>query len=455
MSGHENRLYRLSHFGDAACKLRVAAWLAVVLAAAAIERTQAEDWPSWRGPRHDGRAVAAKLPNPWPTEAPQPLWTQALGEGWASPIVVDGRVFVVDRRDAVERAAAYDAATGSLLWERTNPVDFDPHPVGRRHGNGPKATPVYSDGKVYTLGIAGWLQCLDTRSGAVVWTKNLPAEFGAVQPLPDNRAFVQQEDYVVVPIGEGRGAPVPLFGYTGSPLVVDDLLVTSVGGARGGTIMAFDKRTGAVAWKAFEENTSYSSPILAAPAGRRQIVVATGPQLVGLNIADGKKLWDVPYQNQYDETISTPVVIGDHVLLTAVGRPLSAWRLVPEGDGFRAAEAWENHDMSSYLSSVVADDRHVFGMNDGGEWNCADLRDGKLLWRGGNHGYYCTPIWADDRLLALNEQGELAVIAADPQGFRQLAMNKLTDEATWTSPAVVGNRLFIRSQSKLLCFEYK
>jgi outer membrane protein assembly factor BamB len=421
----------------------------------AAEIDEGVSWPTWRGSRHNGHVEAATLPKVWPAPAPQPLWKAPLSEGWSSPIVADGKVFVTDRRDALERAAAYDATTGVLVWERTNPIDFDPHPVGRRHGNGPKATPVYSAGKVYTLGIAGWLQCLDARTGAVVWSKSLPSEFGERRPLPEGRAFVQQEDYVVVPVAAREGAPVPLFGYTGSPIVVDDVLITAVGGTRGGTIMAFDKHTGAVVWKSLEENVSYSSPIVGAPVGRRQIIVATGPQLVGLDIADGKVLWSVPYQNQYDETIGTPVVAGDYVLLTAVGRPLSAWRIVAEAGKLRAVEAWQNEDLSSYLSSVIATEAHVFGMNDGGEWNCAELATGKLMWRGGNFGYYCTPVMAGDQTLAWNEQSQLAVIAADPKEYRQIASYQLGDEPSWTSPAVVGNRLYVRTRTSLACYEWK
>ena len=423
--------------------------------APATREIQHADWPGWRGATHTGLVEHASIPEAWPQTAPAPIWQAATAEGWSSPIVAAGKVFITDRRDAVERVYALDAASGKQLWERTNPVDFEPHAVGRRHGSGPKATPVYSERRVYTLGIAGWLQCLNVEDGTVVWKRHLPADFGELRPLPGNRMYVDGEDCVVVPVSPGQGAPVPLFGYTGSPVVVDDLLITPVGGKRGGTIMAFDKVTGAVVWKAFDENVSYSSPIVAAPAGKRQVIVATGPRLVGLDIASGKLLWSVAYQNQYDETIGTPVVAGDYVLLTAVGRPLSAWHISAQGDGFTATEVWRSEDMSSYLSSVVVAGEWVFGMNDGGEWNCANLRDGRLLWRGGNHGYYCTPVLVDRRILALNEQGELAVLAADGQQFRQLALNKLANEPTWSSPAVVGNRLFVRSRSQLMCFNIK
>ena len=431
-------------------------WATLLVVAVVSPRpAHAGDWPSWRGPQHNGHAAATTFPEAWPIGRPAPTWQAPLAAGWSSPIVAAGRVFATDRDGALERTAAFDAATGKLLWQAASAVDFDPHEVGRRHGNGPKATPVYAEGRVYTLGIAGMLHCYNAVDGTVVWKHNLPAEFAEPRPLPEGRAYVEGEDCVVVPIGAGQGAPVPLFGYTGSPVVAEGLLITAVGGKRGGTIMAFDAATGAVVWKALDENPSYSSPVVADIGGVRQVVVATGPQLVGLEIKTGKLLWSVPYQNQYDETIGTPVVAGDMVLLSAVGRPLSAWRVEAIGGAFQAREIWQVEDLSSYLSSVVVVADHVYGMNDGGEWVCVKLADGTIAWRGGNHGYYSTPVVAGDRLIGLNEKGALAILAATPAGYRELAQNQLVVESTWTSPAVVGNRLYIRSRAGLACFEIK
>lgn len=413
------------------------------------------DWPQWRGPQSSGVARDTKFPAVWPAGPLAPLWTAPTADGWSSPVVADGRVFVTDRDDVSERVAAFDAATGRLLWRVTNPVDFDPHQVGRRHGNGPKSTPAVSGDKVYALGIAGWLQCLNAADGAVVWKHVLPAEYADSQPLPGGRAYVNGETNVIVPIGDARGAPVPLFGYTGSLVVAGDLLIAPVGGTRGGTIMAFDKHSGRVVWQALNENVSYSSPIVVDLAGLRQVVAMTGPRVVGLDVRDGRLLWSFDYQVQYDESIGTPVVADDLVLVTAVGRPLSAHRIVAENGAFRAAEAWRNDDLSSYLSSMLAVGGHVYGMNDGGEWHCLRLSDGNTVWRGGNHGYYSTPVLVDNRLLGLNERGELDVVAADPTAYRNLLQRRLTSEATWTSPAVVGNRLYVRSRTSLICFEVR
>ena len=145
-----------------------------------------------------------------------------------------------------------------------------------------------------------------------------------------------------------------------------------------------------------------------------------GSRVVGLAAADGALLWSQPFQVQYDESISTPAVAGDMVLVTATGRPLTALRISRDGNKCKKQVAWTNEILSSYLSSMVASGDYVYGMNDGGEFSCLRLSDGKILWTGGNHGYYSSPIVAGQRLFALNERGQLAVLSADPAGYQEL-----------------------------------
>ena len=247
-------------------------------------------WPNWRGPETRGVARDVRLDAEWPADELPLAWKVPLEAGWSSPVVDQGRVFVTDRAAGEERVLAFDAQTGKGLWEVRTTVDFDPHPVGRRHGNGPTSTCAISDSHVYSLGIAGLLQCLDAATGRVVWRISLPAKFGKSEPLPDGRARLNGTTNVIVPTGPGQGAPVPLFGYTGSPVISGDLLILEVGGERGGTVMAFDKRTGTVRWKALRENVAYSSPVVAQLAGIDQVVAMTGPRVVGLRLDGGALL---------------------------------------------------------------------------------------------------------------------------------------------------------------------
>lgn len=414
----------------------------------------AADWPNWRGPQRTAVAPTARMPHAWPSRWPAPRWQAKLGTGWSSPVVAEGRVYISDREGPRERLLALDAATGRVLWESSHAIDFDPHSVGRRHGNGPKSTPAVRDGRVYWLGIAGWLECLDTAEGTVDWQVNLPAQFGALEPLPAGRAEVIGTRHVLVPVGEGRGAPVPLFGYTGSLLLTERLVVLSVGGARGATVMAFDRLTGDVVWKALAENVAYSSPCRATLAGIDQVVVMTGPRVVGLDLASGRLLWSHPFQIQYDESISTPVIAGDLVLVTGDGHPLTALRIESDGrDGQRADVAWTNADLSSYLSSPLVTDGHVYGMNDGGQIVCAQLSDGRSLWTEGDHGFHASPVLADGWLLLLNDEGDLLAVRATPAEYRAEGPWSLCPTGAWTQPAVVGQRLYVRGDGQVTCFE--
>lgn len=410
------------------------------------------DWPNWRGPGSRGISPLA-LGADWTPERLELVWEAPLAAGWSSPVVADGLAVVTDRDGGQERVLAFEAASGKKRWERSNPVDFDPHAVGRRHGNGPKSTPIFTGGAVISLGIAGWLQSLDAQDGAVRWSIFFPERFGAHERLPAGKSFVNGVENVVVPVGGGQGAPVPLFGYTGSPLPVGKLLVCPVGGEHGGTLMAFDAETGDLVWKSLEENVSYSSPIAAMIAGVEQVVAMTGPRVVGLDVRDGKLLWSHPFQIQYDESISTPVVDGDTVMVGGDGRPLTALRIARQGEKFTVSVAWKNFTLSSYLSSMLVVDGHVYGMNDGGEFACVRVADGQELWVGGNHGYYCTPIAAGDVLLALNEKGELLALRLSPLRYEELGARPLVTSETWTSPAIAGSRLYVRSKRGLACFE--
>jgi outer membrane protein assembly factor BamB len=424
-----------------------------ITTSASSANSKRQDWPCWRGPTSQGIAQGTRLPDPWPAGDLKPLWQTRLGTGWSSPAVVANRVVLTDRQNNIERVVALDADTGQEIWNRSHSVDFDPHPVGRGHGNGPKASPLIEGGKVYSLGIAGWLECLDLKDGHELWHVNLPAEFGSREALPGGRAFVNGDVDVIVPVAKDQGAPVPLFGYTGSPVLSGDLLITSVGGQNGGTVMAFHKETGKVVWKALSENVSYSSPIVATLGGVPQVVVMTGPRVVGLALQSGELLWSHPFQIQHDESISTPVVDGDIVMVTGDSQPLTALRISRRGNALTSEVAWRSEDLSSYLSSMIVKDGHVYGMDDGGQFHCVRISDGLTLWTGGHHGYYCTPVLAAGRIFALNERCELSILAADTSAYRKLGQTRLAPGPSWSGPALVGSRIYIRNAAGASCFE--
>lgn len=440
---------RIRHQGALALAAVLSLW-----ACGARAADKPASWPCWRGAGSQGIAAAQAVPHAWLTN-PRPAWEATLGIGWSSPIVAEGKVFITDRQGGAERVLAFDAASGKEIWRRTDPVDFDPHAVGARHGNGPKSTPAFWHGNVYSLGIAGRLQCLNAAGGKQVWEVNFPARFGKHQPLPGGRAFVDGTQSVVVPVGEGEGAPVPLFGYTGSVLVAGGLVVTSVGGAHAGTIMAFNAQMGKEVWRALRDEVSYSSPVAATLAGIEQVVVMTGPDVVGLELRSGRKLWSHPFQIQYNESIGTPAIADPYVIVTGDGHPLTALKISRDGGGCSLEVGWKNRDLSSYLSSLLIHQGHVYGMNDGGEFGCVRLSDGKTVWIDGRHGFYCTPLLAGSELLCLNEKCNLLLLSATPKSYQPLIEAQLADRAAWTSPALAGKWLYIRADERLMAFKMR
>ncbi|MBS0210587.1 MAG: PQQ-like beta-propeller repeat protein [Planctomycetes bacterium] len=411
-------------------------------------------WPQWRGLGGRGVTVDAKIPDPLPDQATM-RWECPLGVGLSSPVVAHSRVFVTDRQGMTERVIAIDANTGKPAWTRDHPVDFDPHMVGRRHGNGPKSTPLVDAESVYSLGIAGWLVCCDAKTGKVRWSADLAAEYGQQQPLPEGRAYVVREEAVIVPTGAGVGAPVPLFGYTGSLVAVENLLICPVGGSRGATVMAFERATGKVVWKSLNDHVSYSSPVVATLAGKRQIVYMTGSRVVGLDPASGNLLWSYPFQLQYDESITTPIVLGNLVVVGGTGAPLTALAIGETGGSFGVKLAWENFDLTSYLSTMSEHEGFLYGLSDGGEFMCVRLTDGATIWSGGKTGYYTTPVRDRDRLLCLTERGTLLGVPARPEAYRNLGRVQLSPNECWTSPAVIGGRIYVRAVGAVRCFEFK
>lgn len=410
-------------------------------------------WSRWRGPLGKSVAENAQLPSAWSVKDLKLKWSYPLETGWSSPVVTGDRVYFLDRFGNQERTHAVDIQTGKPVWVVDHPVDFDPHAVGRGHGNGPKSTPIIADGRVYALGIAGWLECLSADSGESIWRVNLPEQFGRHAPLPKGKAFVDGTEAVIVPIGNGEGAAVPLFGYTGSPYLSGEKLILSVGGERGGTVIAFHKDTGKVIWKSLDEDVSYSSPVVTAINGVEQVVVMTGPRVVGLDVSTGDLLWSHPFQVQYDESVGTPVIVEDLVIVNGDGHPLTALRIGRSGQEWSADTAWENRDLSSYLSSMVARDGHLYGMSDSGQVHCVEIATGNTAWSGGDHGFYCCPVLVGDRLLGLNEKGSLAVFHAVPEGFTPGDTKRVTTASTWSVPAVDQGRIFIRAEDAGLCFE--
>ena len=409
--------------------------LSVLALALALTPSRA-DWPQWRGPARDGHAVGAKWPAKWPADAPPAKWTASVGEGYGGPAVVGGKVFIMGREKGNERCLCFNADTGNPLWKLEYPEPFKaPDPTA---GTGPNATPTVDRDRVYFYGLGGMFHCLDVSTGNVLWKHDCQKEYWGVQTseLGDDAWF-------------------PPCGTAASPLVEGELVILPVGGKKAGAVTAFDRKTGKLAWKSLGERSSYASPLIASPGGVRQIVAFTGVRMVGLRDTDREVLWDHPFKARYEQTIISPVVWRDLVVIAGEARPTTAIKLTKNGDKLTKSIAWTNDDLKAYMTTPVVFADHLLGYDQrGNKLACIDLATGITAWTRGITGKYHSLVVAGDVLFVLTSEGELFVLKASPKEYVQLAKWKVSGKGSWAHLAVAGNRLYVKDKTDLHCIEF-
>ena len=386
---------------------------------------QAQEWPGWRGPERNGIAPVAQAPATWP-EAFARAWRVEIGEGYSSPVVSAGRVFVHSRRGDLEIVTALDLASGARLWRHDYPARFLQNTIVPSALPGPFATPAVDGGRVFTLGAGGILSTWDAASGALLWRH-------------DYSASVQVTGLFC--------------GTAASPLVDRGKLLVQVGSdAAGGRVLALDPATGAEIWSWRGVGPGYASPILIEVAGRRQLVTLTESSVVGLDAADGALLWSVPFTDEWHENIMTPVWTGSHVVVSGPRQGTHAFAIRRQGDGWQAAPAWSNPGVTMYMTSPVLAAGIVYGHSStrAGQFVALDAATGAVRWSSeGRAGEHASVLLAGDHLLLLTGDAELLVAAPSPAGFAVAHHYEVADGATWTVPVPLPDGLLVRDATGL------
>lgn len=381
-------------------------------------------WPDFRGPKRDGHYTERAIRTDWPAAGLTPLWKQPIGGGYASFVAARGRAFTIEQRGAEEIVAAYDILSGRELWTSKWTAKFS-ESMG---GPGPRATPTWSDGRVYALGAAGELRALDETDGRTVWRTNILDDAGA--------ANIQ-------------------WGMSAAPLIVDDTVVVLPGGANGRSVVAYDRRSGKPAWSALNDTASYSSPMLVELAGVRQILVFSASRVMGLTPDSGTLLWEHPWKTQYDVNASQPLVAGDNRLFLSTGYGMGATmlELTKDGDRLSVREVWRNIRMKNQFTSSVLHDGFIYGLDES-ILACVDAATGDLKWKGGRYGYGQIML-ASGHLVVLTEEGELALVRATPERHQEIARFPVLDGKTWNHPAIAGGYLLIRNINEMAAFDLR
>lgn len=406
---------RLTH------RVLVGAALIAGLTVALAAQSGEGDWPQWRGPRRDGTLTAFTPPKAWPDTLTQ-RWKIAVGEGYATPILVGNRVFQFSRQGENEIVRAIDAATGKVLWEQSYPAPFEMTSGTRRHGPGPKSTPTYADGRLYTFGMSSIFTAWDAATGKVLWR---------------------------VP-----GGPIqPEFHTAMSPFVEKDQVILHIGGENQGALTSWDPATGKMKWQWTEDGPAYGSPVIAQIGGARHLMLFTQLNFIGVNPANGQLLWRVPFEARSTTNSITPLVHGNTVIVSGQGKPLTAYTITNTGGKWSAELAWENPQLSMSFSNGVLVGDAVFSMSplNSGQFFWADVKTGKTLWlseprQAGNAAI----TRANDLLFVLKDDGQLMIGPAKPGApFEPIKTYTVAMSATWAPPVISGNRIFVKDHETL------
>jgi outer membrane protein assembly factor BamB len=383
------------------------------------------DWTQWGGPSRNFQTTASVIKDTWPASGPRVVWKRPLGEGYSSPIVEGNRLYTVYGKSGEEVVVAADTETGTTVWEHTTPMTFKSDAPDMGHG--PYATPLIVGNRLFTTGVAGRFQCLDKMSGKVLWTQQLWEQH--------------------------KGSHL-MYGYSSSPLAFRDTVIVPVGGA-GKALMSFRQSDGGVAWSRNDYGNVYSSPILINLGGLEQLVAVLDGVVMAVNPHNGDPQWQVPFKADYSIAVATPLWGPDNLLF--VSSEYNAGTKVIEvarsGLQTTATELWSSNRLRLHHGNAIrVNDAYYFSSGGKGSQailSSVDARSGKINWQQRSI-QKANFVWADGKLVVLDQEGTLMIAHPSPSEFRISAQASLLTSLSWTPPVLVGTRAYIRDRRSLM-----
>jgi outer membrane protein assembly factor BamB len=382
--------------------------------------TWAADWPQWRGPNRDGVSPETGLLDSWPKGGPPLVWkTHGLGEGYASPAVSSGHLYIQGQQGDEEFVLALDSNTGKQLWRAQTGRQFR-----ESRGYGPRGTPSVDGDRLYTLAADGMLVCLETATGKRVWGFNIVDRF------------------------HGQ---ILHWGISESPLVDGDRVIVTPGGA-GAAVVALDKMNGKVLWTSQSDQAGYSSPVAFDAAGSRNVVVFTGDAAIGLDFNSGRLLWRYERVANRTADIATPIVHDGQVFLSSdYGTGCALLKVSTDG----ASEVYFNREMRNHYSTSVLVGDYLYGFSSS-ILTAMKFQTGEVAWRDRSVGKGSL-IYADRHLYCLGEEGVVGLVEATPAGYREKSRFEIPKGGfpTWSQPVIADGKLYLREQDNLYCYNIK
>jgi outer membrane protein assembly factor BamB len=390
----------------------------------------AADWPQWRGPGRDGALPSFQEPKAWPERLTR-KWKTNVGLGHSSPIFASGRIYVISRQQDREVVSSVNPEDGKILWSQSYAAPYKMNSAAVKHGQGPKSTPVFAGGKLYTLGISGILSCFDAATGQMRWRKDFSRQFAHTSPL---------------------------FGTAMSPVVDRGLLIAHVGGNDDGALTAFDAESGEVKWSWKGDGPGYASPLVVDLGGTRQVVTQSQKNIVGVDANSGALLWKIPFTTPYVQNIVTPIAYRDTLIFSGLSKGVMAVTVSKSGAQWSTRELWNNQDVSMYMNSPVLMGDLLFGFShkNKGQFFCLDAQSGKTRWIGEpRQGDNAAIVVAGERLFLLKDDAELTVARAGPKGFEGMRKYMVAESPTWAHPLILENGVVIKDLDSLAFFSFR
>lgn len=403
--------------------------------------SHAEDWPQFRGVNRDGVSHETGLLKTFSPAGLKVRWRKPVGWGLATPVVADGCVYVMDAElrppAAKERVLCFDEATGAPLWTYAFDVSYPDWAFVHGTGVGPCATPVVEGGKIYATGSSGEVLCLDAKSGSLRWQRRL-----------------------------GKDYTVRVLECRASPMIDSSLLIVPAYGKPGATLVALDKASGKEVWKALDEGVASSSPVIIQAGGVRQLILWTGASVTSVSPATGITYWSIPMITSSNDSISTPVIEGSHLLIS--GLMLQLGTVTPT-----ATVLWPKNFVGmkrilSHTSTPVLQDGHIYSARSSGELVCLDAATGSELWEIKNitkqrNGSSIHLIPCGDAMYLFTDQGDLIHAKLTPKEYTEYSRTHIIDPTTpfngpkmaWTPPSIANGHLFARNDQELICLSLK
>lgn len=384
----------------------------------------AQEWPQWRGPARTGAAVGVTLSANLP-ERPKQVWKVQVGVGHSSPIAAGGRVYVFSRTGEQEAMSARELATGKEVWHAAYDAPYQMNSAATAHGKGPKSTPAFDRGRLYSFGISGILSAWQAQDGKLLWRRDFKKDFPATSPE---------------------------FGVAMSPLVAGDLVVVHAGGASNGALLGIDVASGATRWSWKGDGPAYASPVVANLGGTRQIITQSQRHVVGISLADGRLLWDIPFVTDYEQNSITPLVVNDLLIYGGLNKPTTAARVNVSGGKWQVTPVWQNADFPMYMSTAVESGGYLYGLThrNRGQFFCVEAATGKTMWTSkGREGENAALVTAGDLILAMTTEGELVILRASSKSFEPVKRYTVAESAVWAHPALVPGGIVVKDVDTL------